>query len=268
MPELPEVEVLREKLENLLKGRRIVDVEVYDSSRISGLNPASLRGEVVLGVGRRGKHLYIELSSGDKLVFHLRLNGRLVYGHDNDDLQNPWIKIDFDTGRSLFFGDVRRMATLDCVRDLSGIGAIADMGPEPFDSAFSLEYFKEKLTKSGKSIKALLMDQSFVAGIGNIYADEILYRAGIHPERRANKLSASEMEKLYISIKDILREAIEHKGVGKYTSLSPEDKDVGNFENSLRVHGREGEPCLRCRAKIARIKIGGRGTYFCPKCQA
>lgn len=267
MPELPEVEVLSEKLRGLLKGRKILGVDIYDFSKVKEAKLRSIVGDVVLDVGRRGKHLYVELSSGNKLVFHLRLKGKLVYGLDSGELKNPWIRLEFDTGKSLFFGDPRRMATLEVVKDLKEIKTIADMGPEPLSDKFTVELLREGLAKSSKSIKSLLMDQSFIAGIGNIYADEILFRAGIHPERKAKTLSLSEVEKLYISIKEVLTEALEHRGVGEYTSLYAEDKEVGNFEAFLKVHGKEGEPCPRCKAKIVRIEVGGRGTYFCPKCQ-
>lgn len=269
MPELPEVETLRCKLEKLLVGKKIKDVYIYDPSRISGLELSLVKDSMVLGVGRRGKYLYMDLSSGHKLVFHLRLKGRLVYGEDSYDLKDPWIKIEFydDKGRSLFFGDVRRMATLDCVKDLNEIGTIANMGPEPFDEAFNLDFLKGKLMRSSKSIKALLMDQSFVAGIGNVYADEILYRAGIHPERKAKTLSSSEVNKLYISIREVLKEALKHGGVGEYTSLGPNDGEIGDFERFLMVHGKEGESCPRCGTTITKISVGGRGSYFCPKCQ-
>lgn len=267
MPELPEIEVLSGKLKSLLKGRKIVGVKIYDSSKLTESRLRSIVGEVVLDVGRRGKHLYVELSSGDKLVFHLRLNGKLVYGSDSGELKKPWVELKFDTGKSLFFGDPRRMATLEVVKDLREIKAIAGMGPEPLSDQFTLSFLESKLAKSSKSIKSLLMDQSFIAGIGNIYADEILFRAGIHPERKAKTLSLSEIEKLYISIREVLKEALEHKGVGEYTSLSIDDKEIGNFEAFLKVHGREGESCPRCKEKIVRIEVGGRGTYFCPKCQ-
>ncbi|MBC7331121.1 MAG: DNA-formamidopyrimidine glycosylase [Synergistetes bacterium] len=267
MPELPEVEVLRRKLKRLLEGSKIEEVKIYDDSRLKGVRAELIVGDTVLDVGRRGKHLYLELSSGSKLVFHLRLKGKLVYGLDSGDLKNPWIEIKFDTGNSLFFGDPRRMATLDLVKDLNEIKAIANMGPEPLSEDFSFDFFKEGLSKSSKTVKAILMDQSFIAGIGNVYADEILFRAGIHPERKAKTLSPSELERLYLSVKDVLKEALNHKGMSEYTSLFPDDEEVGGFDKFIKVHGRQGEPCPRCGAKIVRIEVGGRGTYFCPNCQ-
>ncbi|MCS7233455.1 MAG: DNA-formamidopyrimidine glycosylase [Synergistetes bacterium] len=267
MPELPEVEVLSRKLRDLLVGSKIIGINVYNSAKIKGIKPELVLGKTIVDVGRRGKHLYIGLSSGDKLVFHLRLKGKLVYGLDSGELNAPWIELKFDTGKSLFFGDPRKMATLDVVRDLREIKAIANMGPEPLSDQFTLNFLKEGLAKSSKAVKALLMDQSFVAGIGNIYADEILFRAGVHPERKAKTVSSSEAEKLYISIKEVLREALEHRGVGEYTSLFSNDKEIGDFEKLLKVHGKEGMPCPRCKVEIKRIEVSGRGTYFCPKCQ-
>ncbi len=267
MPELPEVEVLRRKLERVIKDKVIQDVEIYDPAKLKGIKPELLKGESIISVGRRGKHLYFDLSSGKKLVFHLRLRGKLVYGEDSDELAKPWIALKFRNGKSLFFGDPRRMATLELVKDLNEIKTIAGMGPEPLDDSFTLDDFKRKVSNTSKKIKALLMDQSFVAGIGNVYADEILYRAGIHPERSAKTLSASEIDKLYFYIKDVLSEALEHNGVGEYTSLSVDDSEIGDYEKYLKVHGREGSPCPRCGTKIIKIKVGRRGTYLCPKCQ-
>ena len=267
MPELPEIEVLRRKLERLIKDKVIRDVEIYDSSKLIGIKPELVKGKSVLSVGRRGKHLYFDLSSGRKLVFHLRLRGKLVYGEDSGELVDPWIALKFRSGKSLFFGDPRRMATLELVDDLNQIKTIANMGPEPLDEGFLPEDFRRRVSATSKKIKPLLMDQSFIAGIGNVYADEILYRAGIHPERSARTLSASEIDKLYFSIRDVLSEALEHNGVGEYTSLGVDDVEIGDYERYLKVHGREGSPCPRCGTKIIKIKVGGRGTYLCPKCQ-
>ena len=205
--------------------------------------------------------LILELSNGKSLVVHLKMTGQLVYPGGGEKSR---VSFHLSDGKNLDFNDQRLFGELRLLDDWRSLKFIQNLGPEPFD--ISVEQFKEMLSKKKTKIKPLLMDQSFISGIGNLYAAEILFRARIHPTRPANSLSDKEKELLFQEIKATLKEAIQSGGssIDDYVRLSGEQ---GGYVKYHKVYGRQGKPCLVCKALIKRVALAGRGTFFCPKCQ-
>jgi formamidopyrimidine-DNA glycosylase len=265
MPELPEVETIKRDLEKILVGRKITGVCVHHPAVIREPGEErfkkGLEGAVVNGILRRAKVLILELSNGKSLAVHLKMTGQLVYPGDGSKSR---VSFRLSGGNLLDFNDQRLFAELRLTDDWRSLKFIRSLGPEPFDINF--QQFKEMLMKKKTKIKPLLMDQRFISGIGNLYAAEALFRAGIHPACSANGLNDKERAKLFSAIKGVLTEAIRHGGssVDDYVRVSGRPGDYARFH---KVYGREGEPCLICKTPINRVSMGGRGTYFCPKCQ-
>jgi formamidopyrimidine-DNA glycosylase len=265
MPELPEVETIKRDLEKVILGKKITEVCVHDSRVIR--EPAvagfkkGLEGQVVKKILRRAKVLILELSNGKSLVIHLRMTGKLVYPGGGKASR---VAFHLSNGKILDFNDQRLFAELRILDDWCSLKFIQGLGPEPVD--LNLEQFKEMLQNKKTKIKPLLMDQKFISGIGNLYAAEILFHAGINPERQANDLTGKEKELLFKAINDILNAAIRYAGssIDDYVRLSGEK---GGYVKYHKVYGRAGKPCLVCKGAIKKITQGGRGTYFCPKCQ-
>lgn len=265
MPELPEVETIKRDLEKVVLGRKITEVCVRNPKVIREPGVAKfkklLAGATIKNILRRAKLLILELSNGKFLTIHLKMTGQLVYPGGS---KNSRVAFHLSGGKILDLNDQRLFAELRLVDDWRSLEFIQKLGPEPAD--LSLWQFKELLDKKRTAVKTLLMDQTFVSGIGNIYASEILFRAGIHPERRANELTEKEKELLFKAINDILKMAVEHAGssVDDYVRVSGEK---GGYVKYHKVYGREGKECLVCKTMIKKINQGGRGTYFCPRCQ-
>lgn len=283
MPELPEVETIRLQLDKVLKGLKITGVEALAKKSFIG-DIEDIRGVKVIGVRRRAKITLIELENGIYLAIHLKLTGQLIYREENKgkfceqkdgpfavcELPNKFTRviISFNNGGKLYFNDLRIFGWIRVIRDIREIEE-EKFGPEANDEkAFSLEYFRGILSKSKKPIKIVLMDQEKIAGIGNIYANEALFIAGISPERKANELNEKEITMLRESIINVLNEAIRHKGSSDrdeaYRQITGEK---GTHQNYLQVYGKAGQKCPRCGGTIKRIAIGGRGTFFCGNCQ-
>jgi formamidopyrimidine-DNA glycosylase len=265
MPELPEVETLKQELEKAVLGQRIIGVDVYHPLVIRepsvGEFKKGVSGATIKNILRKGKALILELSNGRFLVIHLKMTGQLIYPGGG---KKSRVTFRLSGGKSLDFNDQRLFAELRLLDDWRDSKFLQGLGPEPFD--LSLEQFKGMLRQKKTKIKPLLMDQTFISGIGNLYAAEALFRARIYPERPAQSLSEKEKELLFKEIKEVLREAIRYGGssVDAYVRLSGAP---GSFVSHHTVYGREGRPCLVCKAPIKRIALGGRGTYFCPRCQ-
>lgn len=264
MPELPEVETIKRGLETTIVGKTIVDVDVLDPYMLA-ISPEEfrerLRGRRVEKVRRRGKYILWELDDGQELIIHLRMTGQLRLN------EGEYLRLIFHiNGAKLYFCDLRRMGEMWIVPkgNYEGIEGLATMGPEPLSESFTLSYLIDVLKKKGGKIKAVLMDQDVIAGIGNIYANEILFEAGIHPERSSKSLDVGEIESLHKAIRKILTEALEAGGetFSNYVNIYG---DVGCYQP--RVYKREGEKCIRCGETIISMTIGGRGTYLCPNCQ-
>jgi formamidopyrimidine-DNA glycosylase len=272
LPELPEVETISRQLAAAIPGRTICDAEVHLEKVVKEPAPAAfpgrVRGRKITGVSRRGKYLLLELDDGHTLVIHLRMSGQLVYEEEAAPLpRHTHLVLHLDRGR-LRLTDLRQFGRVWLLpaAEASRLPELAKLGPEPFSAAFSEAYLAGLLRNSRRRLKPLLLDQEVVAGIGNIYADEILFRAGLHPARRGAELTASEVKRLYHAVKEVLAEGVAHRGTSIRDYVDAEGRE-GSHQNFLKVHHRAGQPCLRCGTPIEKIKFGGRGTYFCPGCQ-
>ncbi len=265
MPELPEVETIKRELEKEILGKKIVDILINNPRVIKDIKKEDfikeLKGVILKSILRKGKLLIFELSSGKSLAIHLKMTGQLVY--PGNAVQSR-VSFKFSNGRWLDFNDRRLFGELRLVNDWGSLKFVKELGPEPFD--ITEIQFKEMLAKKKTKIKPLLLDQTFIAGVGNLYAAEALFRARIDPLRQASSLSVSEKAMLFKEIKDTLLEAIQHKGssIDQYVQVSGQP---GGYARYHKVYGRQGKPCLFCKTLIKRISVGGRGTYFCPKCQ-
>jgi formamidopyrimidine-DNA glycosylase len=273
MPELPEVEMVARGLRASLVGCTVTGVEVRWSRSVVPADPAAfarrLVGQTVTGVGRRGKWVLIALDGGDVLLVHLRMTGRLVL-ESTECLDERHLRVLFflDDGRTrrLQFIDQRKFGRLVLTDEPHEV--VGDLGPEPLDESFTPERFGEMLARRRGRIKPLLLNQCFLAGLGNIYTDESLWRSRIHPLRRAETLSPVEVQRLHRAIRSVLREAIAAGGTtlsdGTYQQA---DGQPGEFAGQLAAYGQAEQPCPRCGVTIERIRVSQRGTYFCPSCQ-
>ena len=273
MPELPEVETVKNTLEKNLAGLTMtgVDVEMPKIIREPGLTDfiAGVTGKKITRLGRRGKYLLINLSGGGVLVVHLRMTGRLVYARPEDPLpRHTHVVFHLSDGNELRFADMRQFGRILLVqtRQLDQVKGLKDLGPEPLGHDFSREFLRRELKRKRVRLKSLLLDQTFIAGLGNIYADEALHRSRIHPERIARTLSTREIANLYHSIIEVLQEGIANRGTSMRDYVDGDGRE-GNYQKLLRVYNREGEPCGYCGTAITRIKVGGRSSYFCNACQ-
>ncbi len=265
MPELPEVETLKRDLEKAILGKRIEEVIIHNPRPIRQPTPAlfkkQLEGAGIKNILRKAKVLVWELSTAQSLVIHLKMTGQLIYPGNTKDTR---VSFKFSDKTFLDFKDQRLFAELRLLKDWHSLEFIRNLGPEPFE--INVQDFKRMLADKRTKIKPLLMDQGFISGVGNLYAAEALFRARIHPERRAESLSEKETETLFKELRETLYEAIKYKGssVDQYVQLSGQP---GGYVKYHKVYGRENKPCLVCKNPIKRITLGGRGTYFCPSCQ-
>ncbi len=265
MPELPEVETIKRELEKAVLGKKITGVIINNPLVIKGVKKEEfaneLKGAVIKNILRKGKLLILELSSGKALAIHLKMTGQLVYPGNG---RNSRVTFNLSDGKTIDFNDRRLFGELRLADDWRSLKFVKSLGPEPFE--IDAAKFREMLAVKKTKIKPLLMDQSFISGVGNLYAAEALFRAGIYPERPASSLSEREKGLLFKEITATLKEAIQHKGssIDQYVQVSGEP---GDFVKYHRVYGREGKPCITCKTLIKRISQGGRGTYFCPQCQ-
>lgn len=273
MPELPEVETIRRQLAPKIAGRKIVAVNIGLSRLIKYPHADEFRrlleGQIINRLERRGKYLLFHINDGRLLVVHLRMTGRLYY-QPTDAPRDKFTHVVFslDNGFELRYADIRTLGTLDLVteEELPQIKGLYSMGPEPLTEGFNLTYFtKLAMHRKGK-IKALLLDQCAIGGLGNIYVDESLALAGIHPERQANSLNSDELRRLFEAINIVIKEGIEHGGTSFRDYVDGEGK-AGTHQLHLRVYGRGKEPCRICGTAIQRQEVAGRGTYLCPHCQ-
>ena len=272
MPELPEVETVRRTLGKLVAGRTIEQVTVRLPRIIQRIEPEAfcleLAGQTIREIGRRGKFLRFVLDDWT-LVSHLRMEGR--YGlHDAGDPLEPHTHVifRFADGKELRYRDVRQFGTMELFRRGEEFAKppLVKLGLEPLDPAFTVKALKAAMAKSTAKIKPLLLDQTKVAGIGNIYADEALYRARIHPERTADSLTGPEWKRLHAAIVETLTEAVSSGGSSVKSYVNGQG-EMGMFQQQLNAYGRKNEPCPRCGRPIVKTVVGGRGTHFCPRCQ-
>ena len=273
MPELPEVEHVVRALRPIVTGRRILAAELNLKRTAPQLSRAAfarqLRNAVITGVGRRGKYILFELESGRLLTTHLRMTGKFV-SLTTDESLPPYAHVVFylDDERRLVFCDMRQFGRMRLITNVQRLPKeLATLAPEPLSDEFTEEYFLETLSRSKRSLKQLLLDQTRVLGLGNIYAVEALFLAGVNPLKPANRLSKPRARKLYEAIRQILHEAIEAGSTLQINIADGNGSYFGTTERFWRVYEREGEPCVNCGSRIKRIVHGGRSTYYCPRCQ-
>jgi formamidopyrimidine-DNA glycosylase len=271
MPELPEVETVVAQLRPHLVGRRILAADVLWPRTLAAPDRISfverLLGRQITGLSRRGKYLLFELDSDDALIVHLRMTGRLEIVQDDSPLRaGPHTRAWFDLSGSecLVFIDARKFGRIWLARDLGEV--LGSLGPEPLDWEFNAARLAGRIRRRRVAVKAMLLDQAVVAGIGNIYADEALFLAGIHPLRPGASLSDDEIERLHEAIRQVLTEAIGQQGT-TLRDYRPPYSPEGAYRNSLRVYQQTNQPCPRCGTPIQRIRVTQRSSHFCPRCQ-
>lgn len=270
MPELPEVETVVRGLRQPLVGRTVLGMWQDCARTILFADPdefaARIVGQTFRAIERRAKYILCQLDH-DLLVVHLRMTGRL-YVVPNDAMSDAdrWLhfSLQLDNGTQLRFSDARKFGFVSLTPSFDAIAPA--LGPEPLDDDFTPEILRQRLAGHSKSIKALLLDQSFVAGVGNIYADEALFRSKISPLRPSNQLTDAEIVALHGAIRDALNMGIQQEGASVSWYRKP-DGEIGTAQNHLYAYGRDGEPCERCGTTIVKIRVAQRGTHYCPSCQ-
>ncbi|HZC29499.1 MAG TPA: bifunctional DNA-formamidopyrimidine glycosylase/DNA-(apurinic or apyrimidinic site) lyase [Gaiellaceae bacterium] len=273
MPELPEVETVRVGLEPGLVGRVFEQVEIRDSRLTRPFDPAEvaaeLQGERVAAVDRRGKYLIVRFESGLVLLVHLRMTGSFSHARDGGNTADPYVRavVNLDDGSDVTYRDVRRFGTWLVLRDDELEAYLATrLGREPLERAFSAALLRERLAGRRAPVKAALLDQRTLDGLGNIYADEALWRARIDPRRAAGDLTTAEIRVLHRSIRAALKAGIDRQGATLRDYRRP-DGGGGTMQSEFKVYGRNGDPCDRCGAPLEKARVGGRGTWFCGSCQ-
>jgi formamidopyrimidine-DNA glycosylase len=273
MPELPEVETVKRTLNRLIQGKTIARVSVYlpriihrpsDSKQFIDL----LIGQTIDRVERRGKYLRFLLDQG-VLVSHLRMEGRYGLYEESDPIEkHTHVIFHFTDDTQLRYKDVRQFGTMELWNkgEDESYPPLNKLGPEPLEPSFTLPLFKRMTQGKTTKIKPLLLKQEFLAGLGNIYVDEVLFTARIHPETSADQLSPRKVGQLFHAIKEILQKAVELGG-SSVKSYVDGQGEMGMFQIQLQVYGKEHEPCPRCNALLSKMVVGGRGTHYCPKCQ-
>ncbi len=270
MPELPEVETTVRALREPLIGRTITEVRNYWPRHIAAPGFPELQrrihGRSIQAINRRAKYLVFSLSDDETLIVHLKMSGHLAVV-DQETAPDKYTHTIFglDNGRELRFRDTRKFGRVYLVQDPMTI--LGHLGPEPLEPTFTVSVLHKRLQNRRRILKPLLLDQTFIAGIGNIYADEALFYAGLHPERRANTLTQPEITKLHEAIQKVLQMGIEREGASIDMYVKP-DGSKGDMQNVMAVFRRTGSSCYHCGDTIHRIKLGGRSTHFCPTCQA
>ncbi len=270
MPELPEVETVVRGLRPVLVGRTIDSMWVNWLRTVQTPAPEEfaqrVRGQKVMQINRRAKYIVIHLEH-DYLLVHLKMTGRLyVADYDEENDADKWVHVKFglDENKELRFSDSRKFGRVYLTNDLAVI--TGGLGPEPLEDVFLSDEFSARLRKRNKVIKALLLDQTFVAGVGNIYADEALFRAGIHPLRLSSSLTDVEVETLYTMVRVVLNAGIDHEGASINWYRKP-DGTKGSSQDHFFVYGRNGKPCVQCGTTIEKIRVAQRGTHYCLSCQ-
>ncbi|MCJ7439798.1 MAG: bifunctional DNA-formamidopyrimidine glycosylase/DNA-(apurinic or apyrimidinic site) lyase [Acidimicrobiia bacterium] len=277
MPELPEVEVLRRDLERDVVGRRVKTVEVDGMRSVRRHHNRKqfinhLEGKKITSVERRGKYLLLGLEGDDVLVIHLGMSGQLLRTKTSREARQKHLHvvITFQKGGQLRFVDPRTFGEMFVTEadSLSKVRELSHLGIDPLEHAVSWEQFWGLISQKHVKLKPLLMDQKFMAGIGNIYSDEILWGAGLRWDRMSDSLSAQEVRRLYRSMVEVLQDAVKYRGSsladGQYVDLFGKP---GEYQHHHKVYAREGETCRRCRQVLVRERVGGRSTFSCPACQ-
>ena len=263
MPELPEVQTVINGLNQKVLGKEIKMINELRPGTVIWQNHITSFGEIIL-ISRRGKYIILQTSRNYKLVIHLRMTGKLIFESDPLKISaHARAEIIFNDNTKLIFDDVRTFGKIQILKKDDKIPAIQSLGAEPLSDSFDPTYLKNRLKKRKTPIKNALLDQTVIAGLGNIYVAEILFRAKLHPAIPANKVKATDLKRIVTETKNVLQEAIKHNGTTISDYRSVEDK-TGEFQNFLKVYGKK---TCECGAMIQKIKQAGRSTYFCRECQ-
>jgi formamidopyrimidine-DNA glycosylase len=276
MPELPEVETIRRGLDREVVGKRVKTVQVSGTRTVRRQTKkqfiSRLEGAKITGADRRGKYLVVKLDTGELLVIHLRMSGQLLRAQARDAVpKHTHVVITFTQGGQLRFVDPRTFGEVFITAPdelTKEVPELASLGMDPVDDPIPWVKFREMLLSRTTKLKPLLMDQSFVAGLGNIYSDEILWEAGLRHDRTPQSLSTMEIRRLYRAIVEVLHEAVKHRGstLGDQQYVDLHGRP-GEFQELHQAYDREGQACRRCRTTIVREKLGSRSTFYCPNCQ-
>ena len=263
MPELPEVQTIINGLNQKVLGKEIQEIIELRPGTIEWQFPVTSLGKIN-SFSRRGKYIILQTSNKHKLVIHLRMTGKLIFETDQKKHSaHARAEILFNDKTKLIFDDVRTFGNIQVMKQNDKIPTILNLGAEPLSDEFSLEYLKNKLNNRKAPIKNVLLDQSVIAGLGNIYVAEILFRAKVHPATIANKLKTTKIKRIVSETKNVLQEAIKYNGTTISDYRSVEDK-TGEFQNFLKVYGKK---ICECGSEIQKLKQAGRSTYFCKICQ-
>ena len=279
MPELPEVEIVRLFLDSHILGKTISNIKILTQKSFIG-DPKLALNQKIISTSRLGKQLSIHLKNKLILLFHLKMTGQVIIGdsvlghptpkEDKSHLPNKSTRLifTFSDGTRLFFNDQRKFGWVKVLTQTELTEFQKNVGIDVLNSAFTNQYFYQKLQKTTRAIKVVLLDQSKFAGIGNIYANDALFISKIHPQTPANRLSKLKAKKLRQNLVDLMKESLFHGGsTAKDNKYIHPDGTVGQHQYFFRVYQRDKQPCLLCKTPIKRIKLGGRGTFYCPKCQ-
>jgi formamidopyrimidine-DNA glycosylase len=268
LPELPEVETVVQGLRSRIIGKVVDEVLVHDPDLPRNVEPEQLvrklEGERVFDVRRRGKYILLELADGHLVAIHLRMTGKLLVCYEDEDTEYQRITFLFEEDGKLVMDDLRRLGTLDLLES-EDEEPLSSLGLEPFTDDYEWEEFRE-LFDTTQPLKLLLLAQKKITGLGNIYASEVLFRAGLDPRASGNEITEEGKRKLFELIPEVLSEAIENNGT-TFSNFRDSSGETGNFQDFLRVYQKEGEPCPACGTEIVRVDQSGRGTYYCPNCQ-
>lgn len=273
MPELPEVETVRRTLIPWVVGTKIKEVQIFYAGIIKNIEPPTfqkiLQGQRIDGLKRRGKYLLFELANERTLIIHLRMTGRLmICNHKDPLLKHTHLVFSLDNNLQMRFVDTRKFGLVYLVHgeDFTKISGLYTLGPEPLGEDFNFEEFKKRLGSKKVQLKTFLLDQRQIAGIGNIYADEILFFARLNPQRLTNTLTPEEAQNLYQAIRSRLTEGVRLRGttIKDYVDGRGEK---GQFQHQLKVYGRYGKNCLECGTSLQKTIVAGRTTVYCPYCQ-
>lgn len=273
MPELPEVETIRRTLEKLVLNKEIEDVTVSWPKIVKQPDDPEhfrmlLSGESIERIGRRGKFLLFYLNHY-VLISHLRMEGKYrVVPKSKEKDKHTHVIFHFTDGTELRYNDVRKFGTMHVYKigEEMTKAPLKSVGPDPFEEAYTFDYVKERLKRTTRMIKAALLDQTIISGLGNIYVDEVLFLSKIHPEKRAHLLSEDEVKRIYENVRIVLEEAVRLGGTTIRSYLNGLG-EMGMFQQRLYAYGQTGKPCQHCQTEIVKIKVAGRGTHICPTCQ-
>ena len=272
MPELPEVETVRSGLEPQIKNRIIKNVIVNYEKMVSPKPPKfidELKNKTIEDIRRRGKYLLFDFSGDVVMISHLRMEGKYaVVKRDEPYKKHDHVIFELDNGMDIRYNDTRKFGRMNLVPAGAEFnhGGLKTIGPEPTEKDLTFDYLKKTLAKHHRMIKSFLLDQSMIAGLGNIYTDEVLWMSKIHPKRMTDSLSDREIKDLRSNIIDEIKKAIAAQGTTVFSYLNA-NGHAGTFQNQLNVYHQQGKPCPRCQTTIEKIKVAQRGTHFCPNCQ-